>query len=96
MEQAESLRKASGLDPCPRPPGGAGPASGGRPAPQFLFVHLNKRCNLRCQHCRYWTLEDDRASYLPWKRKQEIEKEYRRHRCQEAKAKDKEPVGSYS
>jgi len=27
------------------------------PPPQFLFMHVNKRCNLRCQHCDFWKLE---------------------------------------
>jgi MoaA/NifB/PqqE/SkfB family radical SAM enzyme len=43
-----------------------------RPA-QFLFVHVNKRCNLRCQHCAFWELDDkDKANYLPWERKRDI------------------------
>jgi len=28
------------------------------PPPQFLFVHVNKRCNLRCQNCDFWELDD--------------------------------------
>jgi MoaA/NifB/PqqE/SkfB family radical SAM enzyme len=37
----------------------------GLPPPQFLFVHVNKRCNLRCRHCDYWQLDDgDRENYL--------------------------------
>lgn len=33
--------------------------------PQFLFVHVNKRCNLRCQHCDFWQLNDaDKSRYL--------------------------------
>lgn len=28
------------------------------PPPQSLFVHVNKRCNLRCQHCDFWELDD--------------------------------------
>lgn len=26
--------------------------------PEFLFLTLNERCNLRCRHCRYWTTSD--------------------------------------
>jgi MoaA/NifB/PqqE/SkfB family radical SAM enzyme len=45
--------------------------------PQFLFVHVNKRCNLRCEHCDFWMLnDDDRPNYLPWQRKQQILREF--------------------
>jgi len=27
------------------------------PPPRFLFVQVNKRCNLRCQHCDFWLLD---------------------------------------
>lgn len=30
--------------------------------PRFLFVELNRACNLRCSHCDYWLLKDDIAS----------------------------------
>ncbi len=47
------------------------------PSPQFLFVHVNKRCNLRCQHCDFWKLDDsDKPNYLPWERKREILAEF--------------------
>ncbi len=43
------------------------------PQQQFLFVHVNKRCNLRCQHCKFWMVDDgDRMNYLPWERKRDI------------------------
>lgn len=29
------------------------------PPPRFVFLELNKRCNLRCQHCDYWLRKDD-------------------------------------
>jgi MoaA/NifB/PqqE/SkfB family radical SAM enzyme len=33
--------------------------------PRFLFLQVNKRCNLRCLHCAFWTeTDDDRARYL--------------------------------
>jgi MoaA/NifB/PqqE/SkfB family radical SAM enzyme len=45
--------------------------------PQFLFVHVNRRCNLRCQHCVYWKLDDgDKMNYMPWERKREIIDEF--------------------
>jgi MoaA/NifB/PqqE/SkfB family radical SAM enzyme len=45
--------------------------------PRFLFVQVNKRCNLRCQHCDFWQLDDDdRPNYLPWPRKQELLREF--------------------
>lgn len=47
------------------------------PPPLFLFVHVNKRCNLRCQHCDFWKLDDhDKPNYLPWRRKEEIIAEF--------------------
>lgn len=47
------------------------------PPPRFLFVQVNKRCNLRCQHCDFWMLnDDDRPNYLPWARKREILEEF--------------------
>lgn len=45
--------------------------------PSFLFVHVNKRCNLRCQHCNFWTRNDsDKSNYLTWPRKAEIMQEF--------------------
>ena len=33
--------------------------------PRFLFLQINKRCNLRCLHCEFWRDDDaDRDSYL--------------------------------
>ena len=47
------------------------------PPLRFLFVHVNKRCNLRCQHCDFWQLDDaDKPNYLSWERKREILREY--------------------
>lgn len=47
------------------------------PPPQYLFAHVNKRCNLRCQHCDFWTNDDaDRDNYLSWPRKREILAEF--------------------
>ncbi|GMG81770.1 hypothetical protein LNKW23_09830 [Paralimibaculum aggregatum] len=35
------------------------------PPPRFVFMEVNKRCNLRCTHCDYWQRDDDdRARYL--------------------------------
>ncbi len=45
--------------------------------PQFLFLTLNQRCNLRCQHCVYWHQDDDdKPNYLSWSRKQEVLTEF--------------------
>jgi len=42
-----------------------------------MFVHVNKRCNLRCQHCDFWMLnDDDKPNYLPWPRKRQILAEF--------------------
>jgi len=46
-------------------------------APSFMFVHVNQRCNLRCQHCIFWKQNDsDRTNYLSWPRKAEILREF--------------------
>lgn len=41
--------------------------------PDFLFLLINKRCNLRCQHCDFWKLDDDdRPRYLLLERRREL------------------------
>lgn len=51
-----------GLTVLPSPP----PAPSAPPAPRFLYVEINKRCNLACKHCHFWTLnDDDRPNYMP-------------------------------
>lgn len=41
--------------------------------PRFLFLSINKACNLRCEHCCYWNDDDrDRARYLTPERRREI------------------------
>ena len=41
--------------------------------PEFLFILINKRCNLRCQHCDFWQLnDDDRPRYLSIERRREV------------------------
>ncbi len=33
--------------------------------PRFLFLQMNKRCNLKCIHCAFWRDDDkDKANYL--------------------------------
>ena len=50
-----------------------------RPPPSFLFLQVNKRCNLRCQHCDFWKLDDDdRPNYLPWDAKRGLITEFAR------------------
>jgi len=45
--------------------------------PSFLFLQVNKRCNLRCQHCDFWKRNDsDKSHYLSWARKAEIIQEF--------------------
>ena len=47
------------------------------PPPAFMYVHVNKRCNLKCGHCDFWKRNDaDKANYLPWPRKAEIIREF--------------------
>jgi MoaA/NifB/PqqE/SkfB family radical SAM enzyme len=52
-------------------------ATGQAPPPRFLFVEINKRCNLRCGHCDFWMRDDDdRANYLSGPRKREVLREF--------------------
>jgi MoaA/NifB/PqqE/SkfB family radical SAM enzyme len=45
--------------------------------PDFLFLQINKRCNLRCQHCDFWQLnDDDRPKYLSLDRRQDVMREF--------------------
>ena len=55
-----SLREAFGVkSPLRIPPSPLLP-------PRFMFLEVNKRCNLKCQHCDFWhRTEDDRDNYLP-------------------------------
>jgi MoaA/NifB/PqqE/SkfB family radical SAM enzyme len=47
------------------------------PPPDFLFLQINKRCNLRCQHCDFWKLDDnDRPRYLSLGRRREVLEEF--------------------
>jgi len=47
------------------------------PPPDFLFIQINKRCNLRCQHCDFWKLDDDdRPRYLSRERRREVLREF--------------------
>lgn len=42
-------------------------------APRFLFVTVNQRCNLRCQHCYFWQRNDsDRPNYMSQARLHEV------------------------
>ena len=51
------------------------------PPPDFLFLLINKRCNLRCQHCDFWKLDDDdRPNYLSLARRRELIGEFARMR----------------
>ena len=45
--------------------------------PDFLFMQVNKRCNLRCQHCDFWKLDDDdRPRYLSRERRRGVLEEF--------------------
>lgn len=45
--------------------------------PKFLFVHVNKRCNLRCLHCNFWRQNDnDKHNYLSESEKERILSEF--------------------
>jgi MoaA/NifB/PqqE/SkfB family radical SAM enzyme len=32
-------------------------------APRFLFIEINKRCNLRCEHCHYWKADPEDGTH---------------------------------
>jgi len=43
------------------------------PPPRFVFMEVNKRCNLRCVHCDFWHRTDgDKANYLSPRAKEVI------------------------
>ena len=45
--------------------------------PKFLFVTVNQRCNLRCQHCYFWQRnDDDRPHYMSQPRLHEVMREF--------------------
>ena len=47
------------------------------PPPRFLFLSINKACNLRCGHCSYWTQDDrERREYLAGERRREVIREF--------------------
>jgi MoaA/NifB/PqqE/SkfB family radical SAM enzyme len=49
------------------------------PPPRFLFLPVTRRCNLKCAHCRYWSLDGrDRETDLPLARRIEILEEFSR------------------
>ncbi|HVO27646.1 MAG TPA: radical SAM protein [Candidatus Margulisiibacteriota bacterium] len=48
------------------------------PPPRFVFLEINRSCNLKCGHCFYWTEnDDDRPDYLSGPRIQEVLSEFR-------------------
>jgi len=47
------------------------------PAPRFLFIDINRTCNLRCQHCMYWKAKpDDTVGVISMDRRNEIIQEF--------------------
>ncbi|MGF1453742.1 MAG: radical SAM protein [Alphaproteobacteria bacterium] len=47
------------------------------PPPRFVFMEVNKRCNLKCTHCDFWQRDDDdRANYLSLEQKRSILEEF--------------------
>lgn len=45
--------------------------------PRFLFIDVNQRCNLRCQHCMYWKVKtDDSSTHISIERRDEIIEEF--------------------
>ncbi len=48
-----------------------------RDPPRFLFLHVNKRCNLKCIHCAFWNEDDsDKANYLDRQGKARVMREF--------------------
>ena len=49
----------------------------GRQPPRWLFIDVNQRCNLRCQHCMYWKTKPlDPALHMSISRRNEILREF--------------------
>lgn len=47
------------------------------PPPRFVFMEINKRCNLRCTHCDFWQRnDDDKENYFQLDRKLEVLDEF--------------------
>jgi MoaA/NifB/PqqE/SkfB family radical SAM enzyme len=47
------------------------------PSPRFLFLQVNKRCNLRCQHCDFWMRKsEDVENYLGGERLRRVINEF--------------------
>ena len=47
------------------------------PPPRFVFMEVNKRCNLRCTHCDFWQRDDsEKSKYLTIDQKREILTEF--------------------
>lgn len=45
--------------------------------PEFIYVHINKRCNQRCLHCDFWKENDlDKADFLRGAGMRELLEEY--------------------
>lgn len=43
------------------------------PSPKFIYIQVNRRCNLRCLHCDFWKLDDDnRTWYMTPQRRREV------------------------
>jgi MoaA/NifB/PqqE/SkfB family radical SAM enzyme len=56
---------------------GAGNAAAAADAPRFLFLLINKRCNLKCVHCSFWREDDsDKANYLDREGKRSVLREF--------------------
>jgi organic radical activating enzyme len=48
-----------------------------RTPPKFIYIRINRRCNLRCTHCDYWTRnDDDKPQQLSVERKLELLEEF--------------------
>ena len=59
---------------CDMRPASAGPSLS---PPQFLFIDINMRCNLRCQHCGYWKVKHgDPPGLISIERRDEILREF--------------------
>jgi hypothetical protein len=48
-----------------------------RDPPRFLFLQVNKRCNLKCVHCAFWLENNsDKANYLDRAAKARLMREF--------------------
>jgi MoaA/NifB/PqqE/SkfB family radical SAM enzyme len=46
------------------------------PPPRFLYLELNLRCNLKCEHCHFWKRTDDFSKYPSFEWREQLLKTF--------------------